>query len=148
MSTSWFISLVPVACSFMNAFKWCCFSPFMLKRLLCPKLLSEATQSHQNKEWQSLLVELPLGHYLPFSLKVSGTCECEVRACSCLTWSHEKTSSAKKDILGPVVAKSGQECGLWFLNLRNKLKRICLKVAGPMTPGRSGLYLHVWDVSR
>lgn len=53
----------------------------------------------------------------------------------------------KKDILGSVVAKSGQECGLWFLNLRNKLKRICLKVAGPMTPGRSGFYICTFEMS-
>lgn len=77
-----------------------------------------------------------------FSLKISSSLECEVGACSCWTQDHGKSPSVKIKFQALWVARSGQECDLWFLHLPNKWKRICLGTAGPMTPKRSSSYLH------
>lgn len=77
-----------------------------------------------------------------FSLKISSSLECEVGACSCWTRDHGKSPSVRIKFQALWVARSGQECDLWFLHLPNKWKGICLGTAGLMTPKRSSSYLH------
>lgn len=81
----------------------------------------------QSKEWQSLLVKLMLSllfalQNLSSFLKVSGTWECEVGACSCLTWSHENTLSGKRTFQAlrlPRVVRN-VVCGFWIFTIHWK----------------------------
>lgn len=81
----------------------------------------------QRKEWQSLLVKLMLSllfvlQNLSTFLKVSGTWECEVGACSCLTWSHENTLSGKRTFQAlwlPRVVRN-VVCGFWIFTIHWK----------------------------
>lgn len=121
------------------------------KDFFCPKSsILEWRRVLWTRMWPSLLRKLLLGPLfalpsLSFSLEVLATWECGVGACS---WrSHEQASSAKSKFQAlwlPRVVRN-VVCGFWIFTIN--WKEFCLETAGPMTPGRSGSYLHAWDVS-
>lgn len=89
-------SLVLVTCLFMSdlkAFEHRCLWPFMLEGLLCPKSTIVEQQSVLwTRMWPCLLIKILFGALcalpsLSFSLRISGTWECEAGACI-WTWDH------------------------------------------------------------